>query len=293
MSNKYEELIEQPLGELAYASSARAKCWLGGSKNLKRDVTCMQPPLYKSSAWKVSSLSIVKLPRNKISMALLYYKCMIPEYLKTRVNAAVSSTGSDSTELEIPTGGQDHQLILIDQLLAPGNTQLNNADITVTINVAAEGPPAEKYDPLSICIADKPVGGTAMGVQLRDPTEYHTIGPYQGISGTSGHILSAIQEHKSTESDAARDYKHGDLQRYPQYFTIKIKPNPPNPTPQSFLPMAPWGLCSSAANGGISLSHNYPTPINPQDGLFLVLYRNKSTESYTINMLEVTIYLDA
>ena len=223
-------------------------------------------------------------------MALVYYKCMIPEYLKSKVQG--SSAGSDSTELEIPAGGQDHQLVLIEQLI-PQNALLPTADITVTINVAAEGPPPEKYDPLSICVADKPVGGTALGVQLRDPSEYHSIGPYQGITGKSGYALTAIQELKSTEKDAARDYQRGDLQRYPQYFTIKIKPNPPSPSPQSFLKMAPWGLCSSAANGGISLSHNYPTPLNPQDGLFLVLYRNKSTEAYTINMIEVTIYQDA
>ncbi len=63
-------------------------------------------------------------------------------------------------------------------------------------------------------------------------------------------------------------------------FRIKLKP--------SDL----WGLCSSSANGGISLSYGYPNPLNLGDGLQLVLFRNKNTETYTINMIEVAIYED-
>ena len=207
---------------------------------------------------------------------VLFYKCMPPSYLQTKV-IGVGTSGSDDTELEIGQDSQNNEVILRQTLLRRNEVH-GGDDLTVAINLACEGPPPKVYDPLSIMISDS---RDAMGVQLRDPTEYHTIGPYQGIAGDDGRLLTNITELKSTEKDAAYDYQHGQLQRWPQMFRILLKPN------------GYWGLCSSAANGGISLSFSYPKRLRVDDGLELVLFRNKSTETYTINMIEVTVTKDS
>ena len=208
---------------------------------------------------------------------VIFYKCMTPTYLKSKV-IGVGTSGSDDTELEIGQDSQNNEVILRQTLLNQHDKVSSCDDLTVAINMACEGPPPKVYDPLSIMISD---GRNAMGVQLRDPSEYHTIGPYQGIAGDDGRLLTNITELKSTEKDAAYDYQHGQLQRWPQMFRILLKPN------------SYWGLCSSAANGGISLSYNYPKQLNVAFGLQLVLFRNKSTETYTINMIEVTVSKDS
>lgn len=202
---------------------------------------------------------------------LIYYKCMTPEFLKTEVRG-VGTAGSDETELHIGKDTQDNEFILDVDLISRGKLKRGD-DITVVINVAAEGPPPQTYDPLAIMIGD---GDRAMGVQLRDPSEYHTIGPYQGIAGDVGRMLTDITYLPSDE----KNYTHGQLQRWPQLFEIKLKP-------QSY-----WGVCSSAANGGISLSFTYPRELHIDEGIKLYLFRNKRTETYTINMIEVLIYKD-
>ncbi len=55
--------------------------------------------------------------------------------------------------------------------------------------MAAEGPLPSKYDPLAIVIGDT---HNIMGVQLRDPSEYHDIGPYRGIYADDGNMMTNI-----------------------------------------------------------------------------------------------------
>lgn len=217
---------------------------------------------------------------------LIYYKCMLPNFLKTRV-FGVATVGSTDTELVINQDTADFEKILQLPIFGPGILPAN-LDITVCINVSAEGPPPKRYDPLAICISDN---AKVMGVQLRDPSEYVSIAPYQGIFGNKGHILTSVHELKSNEKE--ENFRRGDWQRWPQMFQIKLKPNPPRAQPADPQNMPPWGLCSSAANGGISLSYIYPAPLQINDGIDLELYRNKSTETYTINMIEVSVYQDS
>ena len=212
--------------------------------------------------------------RSQPTSPLIFYKCMPPDYLKKKV-IGVETTGSDDTELAIGKDSQNMEIFLRDKLL-PEFLLSRHEDITVTINVAAEGPKPSYYDPMSIMIGDTE---TVMGVQLRDPSEYHTIGPYQGIAGDDGRQLTNITYLKSTEKEI--DYARERWQRWPQMFRIKLKPS------------SYWGLCSSAANGGISLSYSYPKALSLNNGLELVLFRNKSSEMYTINMIEVFIHKDS
>lgn len=64
---------------------------------------------------------------------------MTPVFLKKEVEG-VGTAGSDETELHIGQDGQDNEFILDVDLIAKKKLSSSD-DITVVINVAAEGPP--------------------------------------------------------------------------------------------------------------------------------------------------------
>ncbi len=213
---------------------------------------------------------------------LLYYKCMTPKYLEKFVDRLIEG-GSDDIELKIQASGTEYKRLFTVPLLGRNFGRRDERDnLTILINVAAEGPKPSYYDPLSVCISD---GRDVMGVQLRDPSEYHKegFGPYMSMYGRDGFNLSEVINKASTEHET--NFKHGDWLRWPQMFNIRIKPNPGQDQP--------WGLCSSSVNGGVSLSFTYPRTLDVNNELSLNVFRYKPSESYTINMIEVAIYKDA
>ena len=142
-----------------------------------------------------------------------------------------------------------------------------------------------------LCLSASTDGDRAIGVQFRDPTEYHTLGPYEGIYGENGFTtLENAHSMKSLEPKSNYNFSGGEEQRWPQSFTVKLKPNPkPNNSVQAYA----WGMCTSACKGGISLSYIYPYHLQVNKGLSLVLFRNKTSEKYTINMIEVSVIKDS
>ena len=164
-------------------------------------------------------------------------------------------------------------------------------EVAGIVKVSAKGPLPTRYDtywPFTSLMVTKWWVFNS-GIQ----SEYVSIAPYQGIFGDYGSILTNITTLPSIEKE--ENFRGGDWQCWPQMFEIKLKPNPPCGTMTSPMPMAPWGLCYSAANGRISLSYivKYPRPLRINDGINLVLFHNKSIETCTINMIEVTVYCDS
>ena len=211
---------------------------------------------------------------------------MTPDFLK-KTTVGVSTTGSNDTELKIGTDAAPFEAILHVPIFDKFEGDEAPEDITVCINVAAEGPKASFYDPMAVCITDN---HHVMGIQLRDPSEYTKagLGPYMSIYGGFGRTIVDPVVTKSNETEL--DFERETWLRWPQMFNIKIKPNPSGGV---FGGSPAWGLCSSAVSGGTSLSYIYPNKLNLKHGLQLVLYRNKITETYTINMIEVAVYKDA
>ena len=219
---------------------------------------------------------------------LLYYKCMTPEFLKSALtDQSLLQPGSGDTELKVGTDTVQFDSILDVTLLAKkAKGDPARDDLTVVINVAAEGPKPSWYDPLAVCITDRK---NVMGIQLRDPSEYKKagLGPYMGIFSPFGPSLGNPTIVQSIEKE--QDFKYESWLRWPQMFNIKLKPNPTGSGAFGHT----WGLCSSAAAGGTSLSYTLGPTLDVDEQLDLVLYRNKKTETYTINMIEVAVYRDA
>ncbi len=212
---------------------------------------------------------------------LLFYKCMTPKYLEGFVSDLIDG-GSDDIELKINPSGTEYKRLLHIPLLPQCFSYKGRENLTIAINVAAVGPKPSFYDPLSVCISDRDM---AMGIQLRDPSEYTDpkLGPYMSMYGKDGFSLSEVDNQPSAEHE--KNFQYETWRRWPQMFNMRIKPSPGSEQP--------WGLCSSSVNGGISLSFTYPNSLRVYNALDLVLYRYKSTESYTITMIEVSIYNDA
>ena len=218
---------------------------------------------------------------------LVYYKCMTPDFLKDKVFNKSLTAGSSDTELKIGQDDSTFEVILDVPILPerlPGDP--DRTDLTVCISIAAEGPPPTYYDPLSVCITDRQ---KVMGVQLRDPSEYagkEGLAPYMGVYGDFGRNLTNPKIIESTEKE--QNFHRNMWLRWPQMFNIKLKPNPAG----GVFGLPPWGLCSSAVAGGVSLSYSYPDKLDVDNRLDLVLYRYKPSETYIINMINVAIYKD-
>ena len=218
---------------------------------------------------------------------LIYYKCMTPDFLKDKVYNQGITAGSDATELEIGQDGSTYGVVLDVPLLAMKQAKdPDRSDLTIRISIATEGPKANNRDHLSVCVTDRK---KVMGVQLRDPTEYKVdpCQPYMGIYGGFGRTLSNPDIIKSAETE--QNLRWDSEARWPQMFNIMLKPNPAG----GVFGLPPWGLCSSAVNGGVSLSYGYPDKLDVDNRLDLILYRMKPSETYIINMIEVAIYKDS
>jgi len=97
-----------------------------------------------------------------MAQQLLYYKTLIPDTLLAHTDPHVRRQGTNSTELKVGTDAREYEGIINVELLQPGILR-NDDDITVVINVAAEGPPPSTYEPLSVCITDHE---EVVGIQL-------------------------------------------------------------------------------------------------------------------------------
>ena len=82
-------------------------------------------------------------------------------------------------------------------------------------------PPPRHMDPLSIMISD---GDHAVGIQLQDPEDYDNIGPYIGIEGLTGNILTSITRHESQMEDLDK-IPNTERRRWPQFFEVIIRVN--------------------------------------------------------------------
>lgn len=216
---------------------------------------------------------------------LLYYKCMTPAYLRTKA-VSLNLDGSDDTELKIGPDDTQYESILHVPLFGKAKDALERSDLTVMINIAAEGAAVNCYDPLSVCITDHL---NVMGVQLQDTSQYNKVGsgPYLGIYGQFGRTLLNPTIIKSAEKE--KNFINAAWIRWPQTFNIKIKPNPKG----DVFGAPAWGSCTSATGGGVSLSYVFPNKLDMERPLDLVLYRYKADKSYVINSIEVIIVKDA
>ena len=200
---------------------------------------------------------------------LLYYRFMVPNWLRKNAKWECTPTGDD-LNLRIPQDSSDWETIFRVKLL--GSDQLaNDDDYTVKMKVGVILPePQQKRDPMSYMISD---GDYAIGIQLLDPNhDYATSGPYQAVEGEVG--MKGLRSPTINKATTVSTRSTNN----PDQFEIKIQPK------------EAFGTAYCAIDDGHKIVAQYQDGLRPSKGLEFHVYRYKSTEEYVINYVEVEIY---
>ena len=158
--------------------------------------------------------------------------------------------------------------------LIPSGELSNLEDITVKMKVGVVLPePDKSRDPMSYMISD---GDKSVGIQLLDPNhDYATLGPYRAVEGDS-----ATAKLRNPKVDVAAT-------------VTSTSKNNPDQFELSFKPSELFGCAYCAIDDGHKIVAQYADSLKLSQGLTFELYRFKSTESYTINYIEITVYKDS
>ncbi|KAM7432771.1 hypothetical protein ABFA07_016854 [Porites harrisoni] len=160
-------------------------------------------------------------------------------------------------------------------VLIPKNVLDDDADIAVKMKVGVILPePKKPRDPMSYMISD---GDYSIGVQLLDTNhDYTTKGPYKPVEGES--------QKRKLKVDTSDDYSNvlvsTTVQKNPDQFKMTFKPS------------ETFGSAYCAIDDGHMIVAQYGDTLNLSKGLTFELYRYQ-TERYTINYIEIAVYLDS
>ena len=160
-------------------------------------------------------------------------------------------------------------------VLIPKNVLDDDADIAVKMKVGVILPePKKPRDPMSYMISD---GDYSIGVQLLDTNhDCSTKGPYKPVEGES--------QKRKLKVDTSDDYSNvlvsTTVQKNPDQFELTFKPS------------ETFGSAYCAIDDGHMIVAQYGDTLNLSKGLTFELYRYQ-TERYTINYIEIAVYLDS
>ena len=130
---------------------------------------------------------------------------------------------------------------------------------------------AVRRDPLSWMLSND---DHAIGIQLRDLTEYRTLGPYVGVEGTPGTKVLENPANTGTNKEKASN------QHWPRYFRITIKP------------LEKVAYCRSPIDDGHLFTveyDRYNATVDLSSDLYLDVFQFDDAESYVINFVHVVL----
>ena len=203
---------------------------------------------------------------------VLYHRLMLPNWLRNNAKWNCPKEGDD-LNLIIKPDSSDWENIFRVPLIPKGELK-DDDDITVKMKVGVVLPePSKPRDPMSYMISD---GDFSMGIQLLDPNhDYATKGPYRAVEGdsASAKLRNPNVDVAATVSTSSRNN--------PDQFELSIKPS------------EMFGSAYCAIDDGHKIVAQYSDTLKLSKGLTFEMYRFKSVESYTINYIEITIFMDS
>ncbi len=120
----------------------------------------------------------------------------------------------------------------------------------------------------------------ALGIQLLNTNQYTTKGPYIGIEGKPGRVLTNYSDNIGEGQDKVH-VTGGCATYWPDCFCM------------TFKPLEKLAACRSPIGSGHLFTANYdeynPTIDIRQGDLFLDVYRGGDQEKYIINFVKVTV----
>ena len=197
---------------------------------------------------------------------------MLPNWLRNNATWRSDYGGNDLNLVILPDASDWENILRVP--LIPSGELSNLEDITVKMKVGVVLPePDKSRDPMSYMISD---GDKSVGIQLLDPNhDYATLGPYRAVEGDS-----ATAKLRNPKVDVAAT-------------VTSTSKNNPDQFELSFKPSELFGSAYCAIDDGHKIVAQYADSLKLSQGLTFELYRFKSTESYTINYIEITVYKDS
>ena len=197
---------------------------------------------------------------------------MLPNWLRNNATWRSDYGGNDLNLVILPDASDWENILRVP--LIPSGELSNLEDITVKMKVGVVLPePDKSRDPMSYMISD---GDKSVGIQLLDPNhDYATLGPYRAVEGDS-----ATAKLRNPKVDVAAT-------------VTSTSTNNPDQFELSFKPSELFGSAYCAIDDGHKIVAQYADSLKLSQGLTFELYRFKSTESYTINYIEITVYKDS
>ena len=197
---------------------------------------------------------------------------MLPNWLRNNATWRSDYGGNDLNLVILPDASDWENILRVP--LIPSGELSNLEDITVKMKVGVVLPePDKSRDPMSYMISD---GDKSVGIQLLDPNhDYATLGPYRAVEGES-----ARAKLRNPNVDVAATVR-------------STSRNNPDQFELSFKPSELFGSAYCAIDDGHKIVAQYSDTLKLSQGLTFELYRFKSTERYTINYIEITVYKDS
>lgn len=199
---------------------------------------------------------------------------MLPNWLRKNPKVEWNSPKEgDDLNLIIKPDASDWENIFRVPLIPKGELA-DDADITVKMKVGVVLPePQRPRDPMSYMISD---GDFSVGIQLLDPNhDYAKYGPYRAVEGESARNKLRDPNVEVAATVSSRQTNN------PDQFELTFKPS------------ETFGSAYCAIDDGHKIVAQYSDDLKLSKGLTFELYRFKSTERYTINYIEITVYLDS
>ena len=204
---------------------------------------------------------------------LAYYRLMVPNWLRRNATWSCEYHGND-LGLDIKSDASNWENIFRVQVMPP-QWFTDWDDVTVKMIIGVELPvkASALKSNMSYMISD---GLFAMGFQLNDPLlDYIERGPYQPVEGGVG---SKCLLNPNTNLAAT--------------VTTTSKSNP-NQFEMRFKPGEAWACAYCTLDEGHKVLAQYSTPLKLGNGLRFEVYRRSKEETYRINYVEVSVYLDS
>ena len=193
-------------------------------------------------------------------MYIPFHKLYTPPIIVSTAEFTSGYYNYSKTALVFGTGLSNYRLFKI--LLIPAGIIPTDPDMYVRIYLGLQNSIRNSHDSdPKFLLSD---GKRGIGFELRDDSPW-----CQGIQGTMGDTLGS----RSTRGGSSHSSPI-----LPEEYVLTLAPT------QS------WGTCFYAADNGRITVVTYSQTLHPEEGLWLEVYREDSSENYVINYIYVEIH---
>ena len=194
-------------------------------------------------------------------MYIPFYKLYTPEIIRSRAEFTTAYYNYSKTAITFSTGGSTYKRLFKIPLI-PGGILARNADIAVKISTGLQNAIRSGDSDPKFLISD---GDRGVGFEMREEGSVHC----RSIEGLMGTVLG------SPNARGGASYSASIL---PEEFVITLAPS------------QHWGSCFSALASGLISPATYAQSIYPDQGLWLEVYAEDTSERYLFNYIIVEIH---